>query len=649
MGLMSLFTGALESGTQTILDREDKIKTEIQEGVANEDLYKTNMIKNSIQELELLRNNNPASKYLNSEANFKRLLTYYGEDQIEELNMLAHAYPADFQGDYEDVKLKIGNLILSKSAPNITAKGDIFTPTDFGKSEILLSEDEGGGAYRDYTEQYGGASGADLFRKRYNEMRSSIQTGLSDTLGLNTANLYTSDFLNEGAAKDKYLSSGTYKDERGLDVTSKEQFNLELTEILNKKLFEQPSAITRGEIMQNTNWVAYANINDLKSGYLQEFRGNTIQADIAVYTTAIEWANEMYTRNMDPKSLLSSGVISSDTVVGALINDPIGAHSLSLYNDSLNNLETRSMVNIYESHKRDGTLNTPDGIAAKEKYNNHVTQMYDNARTDISETGFYGIRDEFLSVYDKASFENNPSLVFTADITDTTNDTIRKNVELVYYPIVVSGLVKILDINNLDPDNPEEYRDVKTLIPEWLGGYTQNNKDKNSLEYNLYYDKDFGYDEIADKNRKLDLAFSHFKRNDPFNLNLNLTDASENILKTQDAESIKEEVVEKKEDTDEGYITSISNIGMPPPQMITNPKGGKLSGRLINPEYTPWMDKNKEIWNRNLIWIKKQEPPKQIKAPTTGPGSGRLEATITNPKWKAWNDTYNEYLEIGTL
>ena len=88
---------------------------------------------------------------------------------------------------------------------------------------------------------------------------------------------------------------------------------------------------------------------------------------------------------------------------------------------------------------------------------------------------------------------------------------------------------------------------------------------------------------------------------------------------------------------------------MPPPQMITNPKGGKLSGRLINPEYTPWMDKNKEIWNRNLIWIKKQEPPKQIKAPTTGPGSGRLEATITNPKWKAWNDTYNEYLEIGTL
>jgi hypothetical protein len=119
--------------------------------------------------------------------NFNRLLRKFGPEQIEELDLLEKSFPDLFEGDYSIVEQNVDNYIMSKTAPRITPTGSIFVAAEGGTAEKELD--------RTYDTSL---IGVDRLNKNISDLNQQAAAGLAQYQGMNTADLFTSEFTKAG-------------------------------------------------------------------------------------------------------------------------------------------------------------------------------------------------------------------------------------------------------------------------------------------------------------------------------------------------------------------------------------------------------------------------------------------------------------------
>ena len=233
---------------------------------------------------------------------------------------------------------------------------------------------------------------------------------------------------------------------------------------------------------------------------MQEFK-NRPDADVLAMNATMAFAadtfDSMLARGQDPKMLIESGVIPSNSIVSVMLNDPAADLSRRRFNELSQGLDPditvitmnyRNAQEALQANKGDETA-----LKAQTAYYDMREQLYNDAKLEIANTGFFDNKNRFLSLFQPEEFP--PQLIFTFE-----------NRDVIVYPVAFDGQVKLLDAKNPNINEPVSIVGVQEFVKEEVGG---------SLD-NLYYNEDAGFNSATNTNKRMDFIFSILKANDPY-------------------------------------------------------------------------------------------------------------------------------------
>ncbi len=589
-GLMTALTGAFSGGAASM--KKDRLEgdQQIKDAYGEVDKVKEQGIAANLAELEVLRNFE-GTQLLDMEKNFNTALSKFGPDQQEELNTLAESMPEIFQGsDRNAVLQNVENYLLSKGAPDIRPSGEIYVPTEGGTSQRLLSPEEGGDLYSQYLERNKGMTGGEMFRSQYNEMTSNVGQMLQQTIGKNTADVFVGDYLKPGSKGEERFQTRAYSDEReaqeGAQTAS--EFQADLSGILTQKLYTQPDAVTRSEMIRATNWTPFQDFSTVKNAYLEQYKGNELMASTAALGYMIRSGDAMEVMGMDRQAKVRSGEIPSGTIAHVLTTDPAGDIAVKKYNEATRNPDTANIIRQFDQIQNNSFKGEEEGKAfVTEQYNNLVNQIYNEARLEVKRTNYYTVAGNFINAY--TAEEYPPHLSYMHSVTDESQQPTGETVPALFYPIASDGFIKLLDANNPDPENPLDIFPVQYMIPEAAGGNPDRTK-------NIYYNPNMGYDSKTDRNPRLDMVFAEMKANDPFGMGLQITTRGASQLEEFEGASVEApDLGESIPDE----ITEENFESFAPPENYRFRKS--IAGEYRpTAEYLEWASKNLDVWKKFL-------------------------------------------------
>ena len=242
-GLMAqIATTALGGVAESLKEETDRVLTDVEVADIQADNYVQTRIEEEAKNYKTDRDNN-LTKSTSRRDNFNRLLRKFGPEQIEELDLLEKSFPDLFEGDYSVVEQNVDNYIMSKTAPRITPTGSIFVAAEGGTAEKELD--------RTYDTSL---IGVDRLNKNISDLNQQAAAGLAQYQGMNTADLFTSEFTKTGTRAEGVAT----RREAGADKQTVQQFETGLTNVLNQKLATAPDAIADTELIRDINWTAYS-------------------------------------------------------------------------------------------------------------------------------------------------------------------------------------------------------------------------------------------------------------------------------------------------------------------------------------------------------------------------------------------------------
>ena len=634
-GLMTqLATTAFGSAAQTLKEETDRVLTDVKVADVQADNYVQNRIQEEADNYKKDRNNNLA-KLTSRRDNFNRLLRKFGPEQIEELDLLEKSFPDLFEGDYSIVEQNVDNYIMSKTAPRITPTGSIFVAAEGGTAEKELD--------RTYDTSL---IGVDRLNKNISDLNQQAAAGLAQYQGMNTADLFTSEFTKAGTRAEGVAT----RREAGTDKQTIEQFETGLTNVLNQKLATAPDAIADTELIRDLNWTAYSQDFDTVYNAFRSQGLDDISAQSKTLAHVVRSAEMMTAMGMDKQFLAESGQLGQfqgrDTVAHFLLYDPAAQLTVQLMQELKKNPEVAVLFTNVRSIN-EGTFNgsEEEKTAIMDQADSLYNQTYNAARIEVSKTNFYNAQGEFRNAFSAIEYPEHLMINY------------QGNDQLIY-PIPQDGLLKVLDGQNPDPGQAIGVIDIRSLIPVEVGGYPPVNQVTGETTTNFYYqtpDQGGTYNTVTEKNERLDLLFAEVRANDPFGVGLMLTQQGSNMLAEMAIEQPdtplitgdeKEVSTEKLLLEDQNPIT-IGNIAdrLPPEEFETSTSLGSNPTQTI--AMKNWLANNKISWINFMLSI---PPLPQVEdLPATG---FAIEGTDITERRKAvgeaqreWQKTYGDIIK----
>ena len=501
-GLMSVGTQTLDTLSDILGIQEEGIAADIQQGQIDADEFERATITGGLLGLE-----EKAKAYLGEaetqEKNFNAMVRKYGPDKIEELNSLALGNPEIYALPIDQVEKQVEKFLTAKTAPDILPTGEIRVRTDEGAAFRTLGPEEGGETYREafLTEDapFRGMTGAGIFTRNMDEINANLIKNYGDLYGSNVGNVFLGEFTPTGGRTERRVMGRQFEEERA-NTISQEEFTQNVTEIVNRKLVTTPSLVTQGEIIRATSWYPTSDFDSIRTAYMQEFKNRPdadVQAMNATMAFAADTYDSMIARGQDPKMLIESGVIPSNSIVSVILNDPAADLSRRRFNELSQGVDPdiTAVAMNYRNAQEALQANPDDKVAleAQTTYYDMREQLYNDAKLEIANTGFYDTKNQFLSLFQPEQFP--PQLIFDFD-----------NRDVIVYPIAFDGQVKLLDAKNPNINEPISTVGVEQFVKEEFGG---------SLD-NLYYNEAAGFNSVTNTNKRMDFIFNILKANDPY-------------------------------------------------------------------------------------------------------------------------------------
>jgi len=501
-GLMSVGTQAFDTLSDILGIQEEKITEDIQEGTLDADQF-----EKATRQGGVLGLNAKAQTYLGEaetqEKNFNSMLRKYGKDKEEELDALALGNPEIFALPINEVEEQVEKFLTAKTAPNILPTGEIRVRTDGGTAFRTLGPEEGGETYREAflseDAPFQGMTGGGIFGRNMDEINANLIKNHGDLYGSHVGKVFLGEFTPTGGRTERRVMGRQFEDERASTI-SQEEFAQNITEVVNRKLLTNPSLVTQGEIIRATSWYPTEDFNTIRTAYMQEFK-NRADADVQAMNASMAFAADTYdsmiARGQDPKMLIESGVIPSNSIVSVMLNDPAADLSRRRFGELSQGVDPDITVISMNYRNAQETLQANPGdktaLGAQKKYYDMREQLYNDAKLEIANTGFFDTKNKFLSLFQPEEFP--PQLIFDFDGRDA-----------VVYPVAFDGQVKLLDAKNPNINEPITTVGVEQFVKEEFGGSLNN----------LYYNKDAGFNSITNTNKRMDFIFNILKANDPY-------------------------------------------------------------------------------------------------------------------------------------
>ena len=626
-GLMAqIATTALGGVAESLKEETDRVLTDVEVADIQADNYVQTRIQEEANNYKTDRDNNLA-KLTSRRDNFNRLLRKFGPEQIEELDLLEKSFPDLFEGDYSVVEQNVDNYIMSKTAPRITPTGSIFVAAEGGTAEKELD--------RTYDTSL---IGVDRLNKNISDLNQQAAAGLAQYQGMNTADLFTSEFTKAGTRAEGVAT----RREAGADKQTVEQFETGLTNVLNQKLATAPDAIEDTELVRDLNWTAYSQDFDTIYNAFRSQGLDDISAQSRTLAHVVRSAQMMDVMGMDKQFLAESGQLGQfqgrDTVAHFLLYDPAAELTVKLMQelertnqDAANKLQKFRLANDVNF-----TETEEDKTRIFDEATDLYNQTYARARIEVSKTNFYNAQGKFINAFSAIEYPEHLLINY------------QGNDQLIY-PIPQDGLLKVLDGQNPDPGQPIGVIDVRSLIPTERGGYPPTNQVTGETTTNFYYqtpDQGGTYNTTTDKNERLDLLFDEIKANDPFGIGLMLTQQGSNMLAEMAIEQPgtpfitgdEEEVSTEKLLLEDQNPITVGNIAdrLPPEEFETGTSLGSNPTQTI--AMKNWLANNKISWINFMLSI---PPLPQVEdLPATG---FTIEGTNITERRAALGEAQREY------
>jgi len=625
-GLMTqLATTAFGSAAQTLKEETDRVLTDVEVADIQADNYVQTRIQEEANNYKTDRDNN-LTKLTSRRDNFNRLLRKFGPEQIEELDLLEKSFPDLFEGDYSIVEQNVDNYIMSKTAPRITPTGSIFVAAEGGTAEKELD--------RTYDTSL---IGVDRLNKNISDLTNEAAAGLAQYQGMNTADLFTSEFTKAGTRAEGVAT----RREVGADKQTVEQFETGLTNILNQKLATAPDAIADTELIRDINWTAYSQDFDTVYNAFRSQGLDDISAQSKTLAHVVRSAEMMTAMGMDKQFLAESGQLGQfqgrDTVAHFLLYDPAAQLTVQNMQELKKNPEVAVLFTNVRSIN-EGTFNgsEEEKTAIMDQADSLYNQTYSAARIEVSKTNFYNAQGEFRNAFSAIEYPEHLMINY------------QGNDQLIY-PIPQDGLLKVLDGQNPDPGQAIGVIDIRSLIPVEVGGYPPVNQVTGETTTNFYYqtpDQGGTYNTATEKNERLDLLFAEVRANDPFGVGLMLTQQGSNMLAEMAIEQPdtplitgdEEEVSTEKLLLEDQNPITVGNIAdrLPPEEFETSTSLGSNPTQTI--AMKNWLANNKISWINFMLSI---PPLPQVEdLPATG---FTIEGTNITERRAALGEAQREY------
>ena len=506
-GLMSLGITTLDNINKGIDEFYDKVDTDVEEAEAKAAQF---ILDNTNRGAEGIRAEETYYKQLvrNRKNNFDQILSEFGEDKLEELNVLSEARPDIFSGDLDVSRNMVRSFIEDRSAPNIDPEGNITIPKfsqATGQTEFVPLEGEGADFYKQSVFGQEKITGSELFARQREEINKNVFKSYGDNYGLKSADLHLSSFTSAGSPAKEIVE--TKRDfNTGFEIEPS-QITESISEILNREMLTDPMAITRGRIVSATNWYPVQNYDTMYAKAYTDNRGDPLATQADVLNFSIQTLNAIEERDGPgaAQSAVDSGAFTSDSVLAVIMSNPA---------------VEMSRIALEEARKLDTTLNTdlysgelasnvPSGERSEEqnaaiiKMKEIQTSYYRNAQLAVQESGFYTRKNEFINLVTPNEFPSELGIKI-------------KGKNMLIIPNPIDGLVKIVPSGNAADDSEMIRMHVRSFVREDKGGYAQDGSDGQP---NLYYREDYGYDKTTGVNNRFELVNQHFLRNDAFGIN----------------------------------------------------------------------------------------------------------------------------------
>lgn len=506
-GLMTLGINVAENINKGIDDFYDEVDVGVAEAeskAAQFILDNTNRGADAIRAEETFYKN----MLRNRQNNFDQILSEYGPDKLEELNVLAEARPDLFSGELAQSRMMVQAFIEDRSAPNIDEQGNITIPKfsqEMGTTQFVPLEGEGADFYKTSVFGKEKITGSEFFARQRDELNKNVFKGYGDNYGLKSAQLHLSNFVSPSSPAKEIVE--TKRDfNTGLEVDPS-QITESISEILNRQMLSDPMAINRGQLLRATNWYPIQNYDTLYSKAYADNRGDPLATQSDVLNFSIQMLNAIEERDGPgaAQSAVDSGAFTSDSVMAVIMSNPA--------------IEM-SRIALEEARKQDTTLNTTlfEGELAMQtsaadrtpEQNEAIILMkqiqgsyFKNAQLAVQESGFYTRKNEFVNLVTPNEFP--PELGITI-----------KGQPMLIIPNPVDGLVKIVPSGNAADDSAMIRMHVRSFVKEEKGGYARDGSDGQP---NLYYREDYGYNKQTGMNDRFELINQHFLQNDAFGIN----------------------------------------------------------------------------------------------------------------------------------
>ena len=506
-GLMSLGINTIDSvnkGIDEYYDKVDEGVAEAEQKAAQFLLDNTNRGADAIRSEENFYNNLTR----NRKNNFNQILSEYGPDKLEELNVLSEARPDLFSGDLAQSRLMVQAFIEDRSAPNIDAQGNITVPRfdqSLGTTQFVPLEGEGADFYKQSIFGREKITGAELFKRQTDELKKNVFKGYGDNYGLKSAELHLGSFAKASSPAKEIIE--TKRDfNTGLEI-SPSQVTESITEIVNRQMLSDPFAITRGQIVSATNWYPVQNYDTLYAKAYTDNRGNALGTQSDVLNFSIQMLNAIEERDGQgaAQSAVDSGAFTSDSVMAVIMSNPaVEMSRIALEEGRKIDMTLNKDINAGEI-----ALNIPTDERSKEqtaaiiKMKGIQADYYRNAQLTVQESGFYTRKNEFINLVTPNEFPSELGIKI-------------KGKNMLIIPNPLDGLVKIVPSGNAADDSESIRMHVRSFVREEKGGYA---KDGSDGQPNLYYNEKYGYDKKTGINNRFETVQQHFIRNDAFGIN----------------------------------------------------------------------------------------------------------------------------------
>ena len=438
--------------------------------------------------------------------NFNQIFSEYGEDKLEELNVLSEARPDLFSGDLATARNNVRMFIEDASAPDISPEGVISMPMfsdKTGKTTFTPIAGEGANLYTNSVFAQENITGADYFSRQKEEVMKNVYNAYGDNFGQHSKSIHLTNYVPPGSPAKKIVEErrdfNTGFEIQPTDITDN------ITEILNREILTDPNAMTRGQILSATNWYPIQNYDDMYAAAYTDNRGDALGTASDVLNASITMLNAIEERDGpgSAQSAVDSGKFTSNSVMSVLMNNPaIEMSRIALLEAA--KLDTSLASELYQgeinsnipSDDRDDNQN-----AAIIRMKQIQKSYYDNAELVVRESGFYTRKNQFINLATPNEFPEH------------LNINIR-GTKMIVIPNPVAGLVKLVPRSNASDNSAAITMSVRSFTPENKGGF----KKDGSEGLNLYYNTDYGYNAKTDQNERMNMIQQDFLRNDPFGL-----------------------------------------------------------------------------------------------------------------------------------